>query len=237
MVVSLMLMPKLKRVTGLSAFYKDKARVYERFSEAEDAPKKILRAILPKLKNKVVLDIGCGTGKYAKLLFPYVKSYCGLDVSRNQLSIARRKIGNLKNVTLVHCDATKAKLPDRFFDAVVAFWSISTIDSSPKKGRVVAMAMRTLKPGGMMYLFENAASGAFDRATGPFRREEALKYNRWLKERGFKIAHKINTHFHFSSVKVAKKIFKEIWGDEAASKILGEKVGHNVIMFQKRKRV
>ena len=60
-------MAKTKRLRGLSehsVFYKEKASVYERFAEVEDVPGEILKAILPKLKSKIVLDVGCGTGKY-----------------------------------------------------------------------------------------------------------------------------------------------------------------------------
>jgi ubiquinone/menaquinone biosynthesis C-methylase UbiE len=231
-------MPKSKHLTGLlerSVFYKNKAGVYEEFSKAEDAPDKILEAIIPKLKNKVVLDVGCGTGKYAKLLAPHVKAYYGLDVSADQLAFAKKKVRNIKNTKLICSDATKIRLPDDFFDAVVAFWSISTIAGWLRKKRAVSEATRSIKPGGMMYLIENSPSGEFH-SVRMSSKSRANEYKRWLEKMGFKVARKIHTYFKFPSTKMAKIVFGEIWGKEVADKIFGKKILHEVVIFQKRKR-
>ena len=44
--------------------YYEENDIYELFSIAEDYPNKIYKYLLPKIKNKTILDLGCGTGKF-----------------------------------------------------------------------------------------------------------------------------------------------------------------------------
>lgn len=233
-------MLKPSRATGLhegSSFYGKEAAIYEKFSRAEDAPNRILKALLPKLKNKIVLDIGCGTGKYAKLIAPRVKSYYGIDISQRQLLIAGKKTHNIRNVRLIRADITKTtKLQDNFFDVVIALWSINTINGYQRKRQALAEAVRTLKPGGMIYLIENHPLGMFNRIRGPARSQNARKYNRWLGKQGFATANIINTYFKFSSRKEAENIFRRIWGEDISRKVAGKKIAHKIVMFRKANR-
>ena len=209
--------------------------MYERFSEVEDAPGKIFKALAPKLRGKAVLDVGCGAGKYAKLFSPHVKSYHGIDISKHQLSIARKRISKLGNVTLVCTDAAETILPRNSFDAAISSWAISPIAGFPRMKRTLAQTFRALKSDGTFYLVENDATGMFEKIRGPHRREETTEYNRWVAKQGFKILKRIKTYFEFSSKAEAKKIFNTIWGDEVSDKIRGKRIAHHVIIFYKRK--
>lgn len=233
-------MTKMKRrLSGLSeysVFYKENAPVYEKFSKAEDAPERILKAISPKLKGRTVLDVGCGTGKYIKLLAPHVKAYYGLDISAHQLLIAKKKVYAFKNVKLICADASKMKLPSSFFDVAVAFWAVSPIAGWERKERAIAEVLRTLKHSSSFYLVENGVSGFFEKIRGARRRGETQEYNQWLKKRGFKVIKRIKTYFEFTSQKEARKVFGKIWGNEVGSQIKTKRVGHNILIFEKRKK-
>jgi len=233
-------MPKAKlRTRGLSEhsiFYKENAGIYEKFSKAEDAPERILKTILPRVKGRTVLDVGCGTGKYIKLLAPSVKAYYGLDISAHQLLIAKKKIGALKNVKLIRADASKIKLPNNFFDVAIAFWALSPIAGWERKKRALAEVSRTLKRGSSFYLIENDAMGFFEKIRGSHRRWETQEYNKWIKRQGFKVVKRIKTYFEFISQKEAQRVFGKIWGNEVGSRILSKKVGHQVLIFEKRKK-
>ena len=75
--------------------YFKRADVYETFSIAEDEPEKILRFLLPKIKNKDVLDVGCGSAKYLRLLSSSARFITGIDAAKAQLDIARLKTKDL----------------------------------------------------------------------------------------------------------------------------------------------
>ncbi len=52
------------RLVATSNIFTIKSDIYDQFSLAEDFPKKVVSFLRPKLKNKIVLDFGCGTGKF-----------------------------------------------------------------------------------------------------------------------------------------------------------------------------
>jgi ubiquinone/menaquinone biosynthesis C-methylase UbiE len=228
-----------RRLSGLSehsVFYKENAAVYEKFSKAEDAPGRILKAISLKLKGRIVLDVGCGTGKYIEFFAPHVKAYYGLDISAHQLLIAKKKARAFKNVKLIRADASKMKLPSNFFNVAVAFWALSPIAGWERKEKAISEVLRTLKRGSSFCLIENDVTGFFEKIRGAHRREETQEYNRWLKKRGFRIVKRIRTYFEFASQKEARKVFGKIWGDEVGLQIKTKRVDHNVIIFEKRKK-
>ena len=74
--------------------YKNKTKIYDKFSLAEDYEGKIDKFLIPKIKNKIVLDFGCGSGRYAKPLAPHSKKYFAIDVTKEKLSLAKKKIKN-----------------------------------------------------------------------------------------------------------------------------------------------
>ena len=76
---------------------------FEFFSIAEDYPNKIYKCLLPKIKNKVVLDLGCGTGKFMKKFYKEAVKYYGLDLSNEQLIIAKNKVKS-NNVQFICCN-------------------------------------------------------------------------------------------------------------------------------------
>lgn len=49
--------------------------------------------LFPKLgidENSRVLELGCGMGRWAKIVLPYCKSYCGVDFSEEMLKVAKK---------------------------------------------------------------------------------------------------------------------------------------------------
>lgn len=71
-------------------------------------------------KNKIVLDAGCGDGKFAFQIAKYFLSITGIDVSKELLKIAVRKksILHVKNVIFKFQDAANTSFPDKSFDVI-----------------------------------------------------------------------------------------------------------------------
>lgn len=73
------------------------AAAYEEFGTAEDSYSyniewRCIRKLLPELKGKSVLDIGCGTGIFTFLLEAFEpERLVGIDLSEKMLAIAKKK--------------------------------------------------------------------------------------------------------------------------------------------------
>lgn len=73
------------------------AAAYEEFGTAEDSYSyniewRCIRKLLPELKGKSVLDIGCGTGIFTFLLEAFEpERLAGIDLSEKMLAIAKKK--------------------------------------------------------------------------------------------------------------------------------------------------
>src|SRR5262245_33651944 len=67
------------------------------------------------------LDLCCGSGLYIDTLVALGWDVTGVDISADQLRIARKRAGT--RVELVQGDATALPFPDGRFDAVVSLYS------------------------------------------------------------------------------------------------------------------
>jgi SAM-dependent methyltransferase len=90
------------------------------------------------------LDLGCGTGAFVPLLVDCGWTVVGVDLSADQLRVARERVGELAE-ELVQADAMALTFDGGSFDAVVAVLVHTDIDRYDAALREVA---RVLRPGG-----------------------------------------------------------------------------------------
>ena len=223
------------RQLGLAAdsvYYYSKAGIYERFARAEDTPGLVARFLRAQLARKDVLDLGCGTGKYAALLSPCVRSYTGLDISPDALALAARRCPGCR---LIRGAAQDIPLPAGSLDAVFACWVLGTMPSADARSAALAECRRVLRPHGTIYLIENDIGGEFEYVRGrcPDTRRTAA-YNDELTVRGFEAAARFQTAFSFESYAEARRVFGSIWGEAAAARVAGRAVGQRVVIFSRR---
>jgi SAM-dependent methyltransferase len=89
------------------------------------------------------LEIGCGGGIHLPELAGTGWSVLGVDLSRDQLRVARRRVG--RDAGLVLANGARLPFQDRAFEAVVAAFIHTDVDDWPA---VVREAARVLRPGG-----------------------------------------------------------------------------------------
>jgi SAM-dependent methyltransferase len=92
------------------------------------------------------LDLGCGTGVFVPLLAELGWTLVGVDVSEDQLRLARERVGGVTEA-LVQADARSLPFRDGSFDAVVAALVHTDID---EYDRALVEAARVLRSGGRL---------------------------------------------------------------------------------------
>ncbi|MEM2169156.1 MAG: class I SAM-dependent methyltransferase [Candidatus Bathyarchaeia archaeon] len=78
-------------------------------------------------KGKTVLDLGCGTGFYIRLLSKYSSHVVGLDISKNMLGYAKAKILR-NNVDFIIADAHHIPLKAESVDVSVCIGLLEYVD-------------------------------------------------------------------------------------------------------------
>lgn len=104
-----------------------------------------------------ILEVGVGTGLSLPLYSRGVR-VTGIDVSREMLDIARRRVARelLPQVeAILEMDAQAMSFPDARFDKVVAMYVVSVVPD-PKK--LVAEMRRVCKPGGDIVIVNHFSS-------------------------------------------------------------------------------
>ena len=66
------------------------------------------------LKDKKVLEVGCGTGYYSKKMSNYAKSVVGIDYDKNYIDSAKKDIRNFNNLSFYIKDITDPNLFESF---------------------------------------------------------------------------------------------------------------------------
>jgi ArsR family transcriptional regulator len=102
-----------------------------------------LLSLLPR--HWVVADLGCGSGKTAAALAPYVQRVIGVDQSAAMLKAARRRTAMLANVELKRGSLESLPLKDDSVDGVLLLLALTYV-AEPLP--VIQEAARVLRPGG-----------------------------------------------------------------------------------------
>jgi ubiquinone/menaquinone biosynthesis C-methylase UbiE len=140
-------------------------------------------------KEAKVLEIGCGTGAVTRFVadLPDVSQAVGVDPSPVFIDKAKELAGPVRNLTFQEADGRALPCEDRSFDVVLFHTTLCHI---PKPEGALAEALRVLRPGGWLAIFDgdyattSVASGNFD----PLQccadaAIDGLVHDRWLMRR------------------------------------------------------
>jgi ubiquinone/menaquinone biosynthesis C-methylase UbiE len=219
--------------------YNDKVEVYDAFSEYEDEYNRVLKKLLEKcsFKNKEILEIGCGSGKYTKLLAPKCKKYFALEISKQLMGLTKKKCNKMKNIKYINCSAEKIPLNDNSIDVVFASWVLTAMISEEMRKSSVKEILRVLKKGGNIWLFENHWEGEFMDMRNRHK-FEFENINKLIKNYGFEISETIDTNFFFPTLLMQKKIMISIFGNNAVKYFKNnhnQKLMHKIVILHRKK--
>ena len=119
----------------MNCFNKNYSKFYDYLYKKKDYSKEfsfIKKIIKKHLKNPTnLMDLGCGTGEYSKLMTKLKLKVLGVDMSSHMLSIAKKKNKNNKNLKFLKSNISKLKL-DKKFDIITALFHILSYQTSKK---------------------------------------------------------------------------------------------------------
>jgi len=114
--------------------------------------------VLSKINNNdEVLDLGCGYGRVAIRLLNKAKRVVGIDISKDNILLAKEIVGNIEHGEFHIMDAAELKFKDNTFDKVICVQNgISAFKVNPLK--LIKEALRVTRVGGTVLFSSYSAS-------------------------------------------------------------------------------
>jgi 2-polyprenyl-3-methyl-5-hydroxy-6-metoxy-1,4-benzoquinol methylase len=169
---------KALEVDELAATYAS-AIPYKRFFYGERAAK-VLELLDPQ-PGETVLDVGCGSGHYARLAAEAGARVIAADVAENYVEQARAHVGD---ALAGRCefrveDAERLSLPDEAVDKVLM---TEVIEHVPHPEHAVGEATRVLRPAGRLVVSTPSRFSPLNLAYAAKRRVRGYGFNEHLHE-------------------------------------------------------
>ena len=146
------------QIESVKAAYRRYASVYDAvFGPVLQAGRKAVVQALGLRPGDRVLEVGVGTG-LSLPLYPRDVRVTGIDVSREMLEKARRRVARrrLTHVdALLEMDAEHMTFPDASFDKVVAMYVVSVVE---RPAKLLEELHRVCRPHGEIYLVNHVRS-------------------------------------------------------------------------------
>jgi len=147
------------------------------------------RSLPSEYRGKLVLDAGCGNGRYAKLANDWGARVVCVDIS-TAVEIAQKNVGNRPDVAVVQGDLFKLPFKQSLFDIV---YSIGVLHHTPDAKGAFHAIQPLVKPGGFFSIFMHGQGNRALYAT-----------NRWLRAWTAKASYRTTYNFCLVLTGIAK---------------------------------
>jgi len=112
----------------------------------------LLKHVPPKCGN--ALEIGCGTGAFARQLGERCRYVIGIDLSAEMIRVARSRSSRIKNLEFELADAMSWSFPQSHFDFICSIATLHHLEQTELLPKIKA----ALRPGGVFVLLDLVAS-------------------------------------------------------------------------------
>lgn len=106
-----------------------------------------------------LVELGCGSGNYTKVLAPKARSILATDVSEDMVRVASKRLADFESIRVDWADAYATKLVAGSFDTV---FMANLIHVVSQPDRVMQEAARLLKDKGRLIILSFTADGLSD---------------------------------------------------------------------------
>lgn len=102
--------------------------------------------------NSVGMDVGCGSGRWAKFIAPKVHTLYCIDASEEALTVARKNLKGQENVEFIHASVDKIPLQNHSMDFA---YSLGVLHHIPDTLEGIKTCSKKLKKGApfLVYLY------------------------------------------------------------------------------------
>lgn len=129
---------------------------------------------ITKIKNKTILEIGCGNGRLTRILARYAKKIIGVDNDPRMIRSAK-KLTKRKNVSFKLMNALSLKFKPCSFDIVIFTWCLVCLLN--KEIQALKEAKKVLKKEGFLILVEPGPNSDYGKIVAPFLPKNIEKIN------------------------------------------------------------
>jgi ubiquinone/menaquinone biosynthesis C-methylase UbiE len=120
--------------------------------------------LIPEIKDKNIIDIGCGQGVLCRHLAQLGATVKGIDASKKLIDIARNKSKHMRNVSYNMLSAEKlVGVPSAHYDVAI---SVLALQNMRDLESVIAEVSRVLKKGGLFIIVMNHPCFRIPRQSG-----------------------------------------------------------------------
>lgn len=100
--------------------------------------------------DAIVMDVGCGSGRWSRILAPSVGTLHLVDASTEALGVARRNLADVPNCLFHEASVAALPVPDGTMDLV---YSLGVLHHVPDTAAAIRECARKLKPGAPILLY------------------------------------------------------------------------------------
>ena len=149
--------------------------------EKDDPRVQAILKFLGDIEGKKILDVGCGKGRFSKILVDKKAVVTGIDLSDKLLEVAKK---NIEDVNFVIGSTTNLKFQDNLFDCIIC---IETLEHVPDTKKAVEEMLRVLKEGGKIIIIDKNKLSLHDKLFLPniFIKKYKELSNKWMYPKNF----------------------------------------------------
>ena len=133
-----------------------------------------------------VLDVGCGPGKWLKILAERSGLVTAIDISPKMVFLAeeRAMMERLTNVTFYVMDVSRLGFPDKTYDFVNCITVLQHVFDDNHWKRAIHEIVRVTKPNGYILLFETAPNFTIKKRTPHVAIRTMRRYEKEFRDAG-----------------------------------------------------